>query len=497
MHASCVCNEMHALATRVFPSAAEMTALGRQMLRLRVRRAATMLKMKEPLHELSSEQFLQMVTARKRRIYQSAVDSLATVPASRVDAKVKMFVKAEKMDTIDTRVASGGVVKPRAIQARTPRFNVAIGRFLKSFEHRLYAWKGWKRGVPRTRIIAKGLNQVGRGSLMLRKLEAFDDPRVLTVDANAFDSCVSQDHLRLVHGLYLTLLQDREFQRLLNMQLVNSGTTSHGIRYVTRGKRMSGDMDTALGNCITMMSCVAAAMQLLFMSKWDLLNDGDDCLLIVEKCHVNSGFHTQFRAAMMQLGFRCDSRWCGSHDRLVYEDIEFCRGRLVQINGQWRFVRSAQRALSGFLVSHKHYHDKRAAPRIMKGMAQCELIVGRGMPCLQALAGRVLSLLEDYEYTKGFESEEWAFKARLEVPNLRDKVELVPITEETRVSFARAFGITPDMQRDYEAWCEKIQLHHMLPTGREETLRDADTTPNAFDWHWLSSEERIDSYDWH
>ena len=111
-------------------------------------------------------------------------------------------------------------------------------------------------------------------------MKAFNAPVVVSLDASRFDQHVSKELLEIEHSIYMHMCPSGELRRLLQWQLHNKGVSSQGIRYHTRGKRMSGDMNTALGNCILMILMVSAFMD---GRKYDMLDDGDDGLLIVEE----------------------------------------------------------------------------------------------------------------------------------------------------------------------------------------------------------------------
>lgn len=460
IHASCWCNELASLHTRVFPRSPKPDEAAQEAYRRLLHTTAKQLRCKVEVLPWSYERFLESVPSRKRARYAEAVASLRLQSVQRRDARVSMFVKAEKMEL---REKAGNIVKPRAIQGRTPRYNVSVGVYLKSIESRLYAWKGPKRGGPHSRLIAKGLNSSERAALLERKLACFSKPCVVTSDISAFDAAVRQCHMVGVHGLYLSLMRSAEFQRLLSWQLVNEGCTGCGIRYQTVGKRMSGDMDTALGNCLIATHAIITALSLLGVTKYDLLDDGDDCLVILEQSQVGDGFPAEFRAAMERVGFNSKAEWCGNRSNWCLEDVSFCRSRPVRVNGKYRFIRQLERMVGGFLVSHKHYHEKTSARRVMKSMAQCEHIVGRGVPVMQSLSRHVLELLKHEEFQRTFEQESFAVKASLEVIDLRRGYGDLPVTADTRESFYRAFGMSPDEQVVLEQRLCQLSLDNIDP----------------------------------
>jgi len=192
---------------------------------------------------------------------------------TRRDAGVTMFVKFEKIDS--TKVDPD----PRAIQFRDPKYCVEVSKYLKPIEPHLYQFRGDGKQFPATRCIGKGLNSVERATLLKEKFDAFVDPVVISIDCSRFDQHCSAELLEIEHLVYKLLCPDPWFAEILSWQLTNRVRSRHGLEYVAHGRRMSGDMNTALGNCVLMVLMVAAA----FQRDYDMLDDGDDVLVLVER----------------------------------------------------------------------------------------------------------------------------------------------------------------------------------------------------------------------
>merc|ERR1711982_285948 len=85
------------------------------------------------------------------------------------------------------------------------------------------------------------------------------------------------------HRVYKALVgKSHELSWLLRETLVNSGKTKHGILYKIIANRMSGDMDTGIGNSLLAFLLVWTVMRQLRLRKWDLLCDGDDILVFTD-----------------------------------------------------------------------------------------------------------------------------------------------------------------------------------------------------------------------
>lgn len=103
----------------------------------------------------------------------------------------------------------------------------------------------------------KGFNCREVAQHIVSKTMAVADWCCIPVDASRFDQHVCDDMLRWEHGLYLSAFSSidrKELARLLRMQIHYKGVgCCEGtlVKYVTKnGARASGDMNTALGNCL-------------------------------------------------------------------------------------------------------------------------------------------------------------------------------------------------------------------------------------------------------
>jgi hypothetical protein len=451
MHASCVCTERAAIARRVFvkgeladnPTVREFKRVTSTMARVLKHHKVKPLTLREAVYELNDA---------KRKRYLEAFDSLQQIYVEKRDARVAMFVKADKLDSV------GAVSKkPRAIQGRSPRFNLVIAKYLKPIEHRLMAWKGMRRGVPRTKFMAKGLNQWERARLIVRKAQQFNHPMVISLDASSFDASVALLHLLATHRIYYSMLDDPEFRRLLSWTLRNVGKTGVGHeKYSIKGNRMSGDIDTGLGNSMINYLVFTTIMRRLRVHKWDFLCDGDDALLFIEQ-GATSMDAVSFEAG--QLGFELTGNECDVSDG-SYWNVEFCRSRPVWTEAGWVMARNPKRALACFGVTHRYVdwpQDK--FMRFLKGCGLCELHISSRLPMVGCFAKAVCQLTRDEAFFG--EEERWRGGVKLDVSKLREpEVYVHPLT---RQCIELAFGITVEQQLAYEKMVPRIVGAARLP----------------------------------
>jgi len=468
MHAQCWCTERASLERRVFVDAV-WTHAGRRQMRITQRRFGEIFKTWD-LDVLDVDEAVLALSKAKRRRYIEAAESLKSVPVERRDAKVAMFVKADKLNGVGLEEK-----KPRAIQGRSPRYNLALARYLKPIEHALMGWKGPKRGVERTRLFAKGLNSRQRASLIIRKTQAFRRPRVVSVDASSFDASVASWHLELVHGLYLRMTRDPEFERLLTWQIRNFGRTQNGHSYKIVGNRMSGDVDTGIGNSILNAMVFTTVLRVAGVRKWDMLCDGDDALLFVEDGQLD--FHRCCEIALT-IGFRLTGEEAVICDN--FYDIEFCRSRPVWTPQGYTMCRIPSRAVSCFGCSHRYAHWSIAKYKtFLAGCGVCELTSGYDLPMISHLAYAAANLTTDRFYG---EDERYVAGQRVTDQLLESTVQNMReprVHPRTRAEVAEAFGVSVDEQLAYE---DTVQRRIANLDNAEVMTRDALSGHGEYLW---------------
>lgn len=229
------------------------------------------------------EEFLGSVRGRKRRVYERAVRRLLAGWTWRDVSqwvKVKAFMKFEKLPVTGKRLV------PRAIQPRSPEYNVLVGRYIKAAEHRLYKdiQEVYRDELP---VVAKGLTTQELGAIIAGKWQRYDDPVCVGLDQSRFDQHISRAALVYEHKFYQAYFHSRELSRLLAYQYTTRGVfvCPDGIaKYSTDGGRCSGDMNTGCGNTIlqaAMIYCYLSDRS--FRRQPSVMVNGDDSFIIVER----------------------------------------------------------------------------------------------------------------------------------------------------------------------------------------------------------------------
>ncbi len=319
---------------------------------------------------VTHDQFVDYYKGPRRLIYQKAVLSLALLPVSPRDAILKTFVKAEKHNfTLKNDPA------PRVIQPRDPRFNVEVGKYLRPLEHKMYKAIDKLFGSP---TIMSAYNAFTQASHLRAKWDRLHDPICVGMDASRFDQHVSVPALKFEHSVYRSLFKSRELRKLLKLQIFNRGKAraSDGyFRYETAGSRMSGDMNTSMGNKILM--CL---MSLAYLSSlnipYEFANNGDDCLIFLERKNLNSLHNLE--KYFGEFGFDI------VREKPVdnFESVEFCQTKPVISNGVWRMVRNPSTCLTKDVTSVNLGHDVVMYRRLLKDIGECGLATCADIPVM-------------------------------------------------------------------------------------------------------------------
>lgn len=240
-----------------------------------------------------------------------------------------------------------------------------------------------------------------------------------------------------------------EFAKLLSWQLHNEGFTRTGVRYRTRGGRMSGDMNTALGNCVLMILMVSAFMA---GRKYDILDDGDDCLLIIEEDELDwviANVHRVFLTFGMEIKVE--------NVAATLENVEWCQSHPIQYApGAYKFVRNPFKVFSTAMGGVKYVDSDKARRKLLNTIGMAEMVLNLGVPVMQSFAQ---AIMRNAATTKSIELQEadpmyYRLHHELKAMNLKQLTRLdpQPISDTARHSFWLAFGIPADEQLEMESY---------------------------------------------
>lgn len=389
--------------------------------------------------------------ARKRTIYEKAVESLELEGWTPKHGRVTTFIKAEKIDA--TTKADPA---PRVIQPRKPEYNVELGVYLKPTEHKIY--NSVARALQKSTVIAKGLNTLQLGNLLLEKWEGFSCPAAIGLDASRFDQHVSLEALQWEHAIYTRLTEPRcrpKLNKLLKYQLLNKGVAlakDGGFRYEVEGCRMSGDMNTALGNCL-LMTAMTAQLCLELNIKYDFINNGDDLVLFVDRDEVPRVME-KIPNFYKEYGFTMKVE----DPVYIFEELEFCQMHPVCTPHGVVMTRNFDVVLNKDLHTLLDIPNEKRFKQWMTAIAKCGLAGASGIPILQPFYEalnfdvHVGKLMSHGAFDRG--SSHW-YEGM--------EVKSQPIAPETRVSFALAFGVSAREQDSIEALIASWRPEYSTP----------------------------------
>lgn len=409
-----------------------------------------------------------------RRRYIDAEKSLLTEgPVHSGDVRLKAFLKAEKRGL-------GALAKPRMIYPRSPRYNLDLASRLKPFEH--WLWGNLRSiglsGVPPSRVCAKGLSPQRRANLIVRKFRQLTDCVVFEVDGKAFEAHVDAKQLGFEHSVYRAAFPgDRGLDRLLQYQLTMRGVTSCGLRFSRSGGRASGDFNTGMGNSLIMLAVVSSVMSVISPARYDSLVDGDNALIFIERADYRRVVECFAPEALRVSGHEMVLERPVS----VIEGIRFGQSAPVETSCGWMMVRDWRKVLSHATSSHVHLREARFAREFLFGVALCELSLAREVPIIGRWAESLRAATRVNRPVRLHPHRDYqAMGVDFDVVA---SAKFVPPSLVSRLSFERAFGVSPDEQcRIESSLADFPSLGRFLQLDGEEYVNQDMWGEGAWTW---------------
>lgn len=372
------------------------------------------------------------------RRYSEALRSIhEDGPVNRRDMKLDAFLKAEKFD------GEVKLMKPRLIFPRSPRYNLWLASWLKPFEHWLWPRLTGvaQRGVPPSRVSAKGLNPTARAELIQRKMSHFSSCIVFEVDGAAFEAHLLKRHLQLEQSVYSTAYEgDPLLASALSCQLQLKGRVGP-IRFSRSGGRASGDFNTGMGNTLIVLSCVHAIMRASCAKRWDTLADGDNALVFVER-----SFASQARKAFALSPQLTGQEFVLERPVDVLEAVRFGQSAPVFCGDTYRMVRDPWKVISYASSSHKHLREASFASPYIAAVAMCEGSLARGVPVLSAYLEGLYRAAGGAPRARALKRALEEYRWLVDPRAVGSTLAMPPVSMEARLSFSRAFGVSVDEQ---------------------------------------------------
>lgn len=366
--------------------------------------------------------------------YVAASQSLGTDPLCKNDSLVKAFVKSEKFPRgkLDTSA-------PRLICSRSPRYLLELSTYLKPIDKKIRFLRSRRSKYC---AIVKGLNQTQRAS-RLKELCHFSDYVIISLDAKKFDAHVSRPQLKAEHDIYLYCHNNqKELAKMLSQQLNSKGSTAN-VRFSCKGRRMSGDPNTSLGNNTLMFTMTITVLEMLAITEYELMVDGDDILVILHSGDKEL-FLSRMDALYLDLGHEMACGGVFTH----WRDAVHCQ---TKIFGD-RMIRHYEAIIGKMFISERHFNEMKHGKKILKTIAQCELALNRGVPVVQPLCEALLEKLSAEPFFEGLNVEGSKYRAINECGDW-ETVKLArgkEITDADRAEFELCFGLEIEAQIEKE-----------------------------------------------
>lgn len=432
-----------------------------------------------PVAELQA--IVNCYTGGKRKIYHNAMLEYFAFGVSKKNAMLKSFVKFEKQN-LDKA--------PRVINPRTPIYNLLLGAYIKCLEKQFFKSINKAFKSQTTHTVVKGIDNIQAANVLHQKWNRFSNPVAIGLDATKFDMHVSRTALEYEHLFYLKVhsTQRNEFSELwdryhrynssktddaplvhpsrvkngtrpllwwlLAQQLDNQGKAHFPdgkLRFKMRGTRSSGDMNTSLGNCIIMCGLIYAWTQRVGV-QCELANNGDDCVVILEQDDL-AKFSHGVEDYFTQKGFRMQI------EKPVYEfeEIEFCQSHPVYDGEQFKMIRNVDTAMIKNAMCLVPIANKKSYQKWLGAVGLCEGVLCSGIPIMQEFAATYRRL--GCRVSKKYVQNMMRNTGRAINNDLsRDKLRMVPVSDKSRLSFYKAFGILPDHQVAVETHLKSYSL---------------------------------------
>lgn len=284
------------------------------------------------LEPMNAEELLKTRSAHVRKRWAKVASQAESQEFRKSEALVKTFIKYEKYGMDHLAINK----PPRAIQARGPLYTYRLAQYLVPIEHRMWNWK--PKSNFGLRVFAKGRNAQQRAN-DLAKMELWSDTVFICVDHSKFDSRVHAKHLKISHGFNSRFFRGSRrsyLKRLMRCQLANKCITSNGIFYSVEGRRMSGDIDTAKGNCEINYTVLRYILRNIPSA---IYLDGDDSVIAVPAAFADE--------VVRRVQTTKDTGMQSTVE--VVKDlhhVEFCQSKPIRSNGKLMMMRNPIKAVS-------------------------------------------------------------------------------------------------------------------------------------------------------
>lgn len=457
-HSKTLHNEIHALRDRVLRKVPMPSLSAQKRMQQSVTKLGTWLTSFEVLGRSvlpwSLSKASSYLESKHGLNYKRARESFAVEPLSSKDSHIKMFIKKDKWTLADGQ----GVKSPRAIQYRGPRFNIVACQYFGPIEETLMQNERDEKYKPGTRFrTTKGLTSYEKGRLISSVWDSFKCPAAIHLDHSKFDAHETEFAIRMEHEIY-RMIYTKDGRRKLGWirksQISNRGRGSFGTKYKMKGRRVSGDVNTSLGNSIVNW----LAMDSVVPEGVVIIVEGDDTILIGERYIIDALYKTLYHD-LLEAGFEVEH-----HIAYCLEDIEYCSARMIEMMpGIYTLMRKPHQAIPKDCYTINVIPPQKV-PERKRAMALSAMYSYAGHPIMYEWARCMMSWSESGCLTRfAFDDEHIKQKVALS----RD-VDLFEVPDLARDSFYVLSDIPPSRQIEMERQLRALRgPHSVMPTKAE------------------------------
>lgn len=425
---------------------------------------------------MSADSYVKTRPSRTRRLYQQALDEIKRGEYTlRKWAVTGLFTKTEKTqqaslytwtETLKTQV-------PRIINPRKPHYNILLGKRLHPIEAEIFGAMQRCNGQPYP-AVAKGLTSAEKADAIVSNIrEGFV---AIGLDASRFDQSIRRELLTVEHAVYKSLLKgDKELEQLLSLQLDNFGATSNkhfSLKCKYGAIRCSGDVNTSLGNCIIFYVIVEDFIKAIGIREHRVFLDGDDLLLFVRPYDVKKVVGT-YQQHYITYGLRMKLDCVSDYP----EGVEFCQARPVFNGANWTLCRDPIKVLNCDYCGYDQCMQWKYYRGLLRNVGLCGMEYARGIPVLQEFYQ--FGIREGRSAKMSAELQHSGMRIAVALAQKRGTYNSKPaeVASEARVSFSKAFGISPDKQIELENHIKRWKMGTRTVMFEETHIRQTNNKP--------------------
>lgn len=281
-----------------------------------------------------------------------------------LNASVEYFQKIEQLDEAK---------EPRAIQARVDEFKATLGPWIAALEHQA------REQLP---FFVKGLAPSEQAKRIAELGNLSEN--ALEIDFSRFDRSLSAPLLLETEHLIYEQCLPASVAAMMRKQLSNHVRTRNNASYMVEGTRMSGDVNTSIGNCLV-NACLMLATGIPISH---FIVEGDDMLAALDNKTRDN----------MDIGILASAGLTPKIKILPFGEAEFCSRKVIRTTLGPKRCRDPRREIrrTGFSI-----HSETESEKLTRGVLEWEGIPMFG-PLYQTLSGLPITRVsnqarEDFE----------------------------------------------------------------------------------------------------